>query len=226
MEDVLDLYAEPEDPKRPRVCVDERPYQLISETRQPLPGKPGRPQRYDYEYTREGTCNLFMFVQPHVGWRHVQVTDRRTKADFAPCMKDLVDLHVPDADCIRVILDHLNTHTPAVRYEAFEPAEARRIICKLSFTLRPSTAVGSTWRKSSSPSWPGSAWIAGCRTRPRSVRKWRPGRRNATPSTRRSTGASRLTRRVQNWSTFIHHNQCGKVLVLKVPEKGGLTVGA
>jgi DDE superfamily endonuclease len=137
MEDVLDLYAEPEDPKRPRVCFDECPYQLVSETRQPLPGKPGRPQRYDYEYKREGTCNLFMFVQPHVGWRHVKVTDRRTKADFAQCMKDLVDLHFPDAELIRVTLDNLNTHTPAALYEAFEPAEARRIIRKLEFHHTP-----------------------------------------------------------------------------------------
>lgn len=137
MEDVLDLYAEPEDPKRPRVCFDECPYQLISETRQPLPGKPGRPPHYDYEYKREGTCNLFMFVQPHVGWRHVKVTDRRTKADFAQCMKDLVDLHFPDADRIRVTLDNLNTHTPAALYEAFEPAEARRIIRKLEFHHTP-----------------------------------------------------------------------------------------
>lgn len=137
MEDVLDLYAEPEDAKRPRVCFDECPYQLISETRQPLPGKPGRPQRYDYEYKREGTCNLFMLVQPHVGWRHVKVTKRRTKADFAQCMKDLVDLHFPDADLIRVILDNLNTHTPAALYQAFEPAEARRIIRKLEFHHTP-----------------------------------------------------------------------------------------
>jgi len=137
MEDVLDLYAEPDDPKRPRVCFDECPYQLISETRQPLPAKPGRPQRYDYEYQREGTCNLFMFVQPHVGWRHVEVTDRRTKVDFAQCMKDLVDLHFPDAQLIRVVLDNLNTHTPAALYEAFEPAEARRIIRKLEFHYTP-----------------------------------------------------------------------------------------
>ena len=137
MEDVLDLYAEPEDPQRPRVCFDECPYQLISEVRQPLPARPGRPSRYDYEYKREGTCNLFMFVQPHVGWRHVQITDRRTKLDFAQCMKDLVDLHFPDAELIRVVLDNLNTHTPAALYEAFEPAEARRIIRKLEFHYTP-----------------------------------------------------------------------------------------
>ena len=137
MEDVLDLYAEPVDPKRPRVCFDECPYQLISEVRQPLPAKPGYPLRYDYEYKREGTCNLFMFVRPETGWRHVEVTDRRTKQDFAHCMKDLVDRYFPEAEIIRVVLDNLNTHTPAALYEAFEPAEARRIIRKLEFHHTP-----------------------------------------------------------------------------------------
>jgi hypothetical protein len=137
MEDVLDLYAEAEDPLRPRVCFDECPYQLLSETRLPLPVQPGRARRYDYEYRREGTCNLFMFVQPHTGWRFVKVTDRRTKLDFAQCMKDLVDVHFPEAEVIRVVLDQLNTHTPAALYEAFEPAEARRIIRKLAFHYTP-----------------------------------------------------------------------------------------
>ena len=137
MEDVLDLYAEPEDPLRPRVCFDECPYQLLSETRRPVPVKPGRAARYDYEYRREGTCNLFVFVQPHTGWRHVKVTDRRTKQDFAQCMKDLVDVHFPEAKVVRVVLDQLNTHTPAALYAAFEPDEARRIIRKLEFHHTP-----------------------------------------------------------------------------------------
>jgi hypothetical protein len=137
MEDVLDLYAEPDDPLRPRVCFDECPYQLLSEVRRPLPVQPGRAARYDYEYRREGTCNLFLFVQPHTGWRHVKVTDRRTKQDFAQCMKDLVDVHFPEAEAIRVVLDQLNTHTPAALYETFEPAEARRIIRKLEFRHTP-----------------------------------------------------------------------------------------
>jgi hypothetical protein len=137
MEDVLDLYAEPDDPLRPRVCFDECPYQLLSETRRPVPVKPGRAARYDYEYRREGTCNLFVFVQPHTGWRHVKVTDRRTKLDFAQCMKDLVDVHFPEAKVVRVVLDQLNTHTPAALYEAFEPDEARRIIRKLEFHHTP-----------------------------------------------------------------------------------------
>lgn len=137
MEDVLDLYAEAENPLRPRVCFDECPYQLLSETRRPVPVQPGRAARYDYEYRREGTCNLFVFVQPHVGWRHVKVTERRTKQDFAHCMKDLVDVHFPQAEVIRVVLDQLNTHTPAALYEAFEPDEARRIIRKLEFHHTP-----------------------------------------------------------------------------------------
>jgi len=137
MEDVLDLYAEPEDPRRPRVCFDECPYQLIREVRHPLPGKPGQPERYDYEYKREGTCNLFLFVRPHTGWRHVKVTQRRTIQDFAQCMKDLVDIHFPDAEVIRVVLDNLNTHTPAALYQAFEPTEARRIVRKLEFHYTP-----------------------------------------------------------------------------------------
>jgi hypothetical protein len=123
MEDVLDLYAEPEEPQYPVVCFDESPYQLISEVRQPVPAAPGQPVRYDYEYRREGTCNLFMFVQPLVGWRHVKVTDRRTAQDFAHCMKDLVDSHFPQATLISVVLDNL--------------AEARRMLRKLDFRYTP-----------------------------------------------------------------------------------------
>jgi len=137
MEDVLDLYAEHEDPQRPRVCFDECPYQLISEVRQVVPAQPGKRERHDYEYKREGSCNLFLFVRPHVGWRHVKVTERRTSKDFAQCMKDLVDVHFPEATVIRVVLDNLNTHTPAALYQAFEPAEARRIARKLEFHYTP-----------------------------------------------------------------------------------------
>jgi len=137
MEDVLDLYAEPDDPLRPRVCFDECPYQMVSETRVPLPARPGQRERYDYEYKREGTCNLFMFAQPERGWRHVVVTERRTARDFAQCMKDLVDVYYPDAQVIRVVLDNLNTHTLAALYDAYEPAEARRIVRKLEFHYTP-----------------------------------------------------------------------------------------
>jgi transposase len=137
MEDILDLYAEPYDPRYPVVCFDESPYQLVSEVRQPLPIAPGRSVRYDYEYSREGTCNLFMFLQPLQGWRHIKVTARRTAQDFAYCMQDLVDHHFPKAQVISVVLDNLNTHTPAALYETFAPAEARRILRKLDFRYTP-----------------------------------------------------------------------------------------
>jgi DDE superfamily endonuclease len=137
MEDVLDLYAEPYDPQYPVVCFDESPYQLVSEVRQPVLAAPGHPVRYDYEYRREGICNLFMFVQPLRGWRHVKVTDRRTAQDFAHCMQELVDSHFPQATLISVVLDNLNTHTPAALYETFAPAEARRLLQKLDFRYTP-----------------------------------------------------------------------------------------
>jgi hypothetical protein len=137
MEDILDLYAQPEDSNAPRVCFDECPYQLLDEVREPLPPQPGKPAREDCEYEREGTCNLFLFLEPHLGWRHVEVTRRRTKQDFAHAMKDLVEVHFPDAPLIRVVLDNLNTHTPASLYETFEPEEARRILRRLEFHYTP-----------------------------------------------------------------------------------------
>jgi hypothetical protein len=137
MEDLLDLYEEPYDPRRPLVCFDELPYQLVSEVRQPLPLRPGQPERYDYEYRREGVCNLFLFFEPLRGWRHVEVTERRTAQDFAHQMRALVDEYLPDAAVIRLVVDNLNIHTPAALYEAFPPAEARRIAAKLEFHYTP-----------------------------------------------------------------------------------------
>lgn len=140
MEDVLELYAEPYDPRHPVVCFDERPYQLLSEVRTPLPVRAGQPARYDYEYRREGTANLFLLFQPLRGWRHVEVTERRTSLDFAHQMKALVDRHFPAAEQIRVVLDNLSTHTPWALYEAFEPAEARRLVRQLDFHHTPKHA--------------------------------------------------------------------------------------
>lgn len=137
MEDVLDVYGQPYDPTCPVVTFDERPVQLISETRLPIPAEPGQLARYDYEYKREGTANLFEFFQPLAGWRHVKVTLRRTKIDFAHCMKDLVDVHFPDAVKIKIVLDNLNTHDISSLYEAFEPAEALHIARKLEFHFTP-----------------------------------------------------------------------------------------
>jgi hypothetical protein len=140
MEDVLDVYARAYDPCRPVVCFDEKLVQLIMEVRQPVPLQPGRPARYDYEYKRNGTCNLFVFYQHRAGWRHVWVTDQRTKIDFAHCMRLLVDVLFPNADKIIIVLDNLNTHSPASLYEAFEPAEAKRILDRLEFHPTPKHA--------------------------------------------------------------------------------------
>jgi len=137
MEDVLDVYEEPYDPNRPVVCFDEMPYQMVAETRTPLPRKPGRPQRYDYEYERKGTTNLFAFFEPKRRWRHLDVTERRTAVDFAEAMRRLADEHYPEAERVRVVLDNLNTHTPASLYKAFEPQEAPRLLRRLEFRHTP-----------------------------------------------------------------------------------------
>jgi DDE superfamily endonuclease len=140
MEDVLDLYDEPYDPKRPVICFDETPYQLIEEVRKPLPPEPNQPERYDFEYKRNGSVNLFAFFQPLAGWRHIEVTQRRTKVDFALQMKNLVDIYYSEAEVIRLVVDNLNIHNPAALYEVFEPQEARRIIQKLEFHYTPKHA--------------------------------------------------------------------------------------
>jgi hypothetical protein len=137
MEDVLDLYAEPYDVQQPVVCFDETSKQLIAETRPALPACPGQVERIDYEYERNGTRNLFMMVEPLAGWRHVEVTEQRTKVDFAHVMQYLVDAVYPQATCIRVVMDNLNTHCPAALYEAFPPEEARRLLRKLDFHYTP-----------------------------------------------------------------------------------------
>ncbi len=142
MEDILDLYHEPYDPKRPMVGMDETSKQLIGETRSRIRGKAGRVERYDYEYERNGVSNIFMFFEPLGEWRHVKVTDRRTKTDWAHCMQELVDIHYPKAEVIKVVMDNLNTHSPAAFYEVFEPSEARRILSKLEFHNTP---VHGSW---------------------------------------------------------------------------------
>lgn len=140
MEDVLDLYGEAYDPERPVVCFDEKSLQLLAETRPPLPVAPGEPARHDYEYQRQGTANIFISVEPLAGWRQVTVTEQRTKVDFAIEMQQLVDVHFPQAKCIRVVLDNLNTHKPASLYDAFAPAEANRIRHRLELHYTPKHA--------------------------------------------------------------------------------------
>jgi hypothetical protein len=140
MEDVLDLYAETPDPERPVVCFDESPVQLIGEVRQPIPAAPGQHERYDCEYRRNGTVNLFVMLDVHRPWRKVKVTERRAAGDYAQCMRELADVHYPDAACIRVVQDNLSTHSAGALYEAFSPAEARRILRRLEFHYTPKHA--------------------------------------------------------------------------------------
>ena len=137
MEDTLDVYRRPYDPRHPQVCLDETSKQLLADAREPLPMHAGRVEREDYEYKREGVANLFLWCEPLANRRHVEVTDRRTKVDWAQVVKDLVDVHYPDAERIVLVMDNLNTHTPASLYEALDPAEAKRIADKLEIHYTP-----------------------------------------------------------------------------------------
>ncbi len=137
MEDVLELYAEPPDPHRPVVCVDERPYQLVGEVTPPEPCGPGQPAREDYEYERKGTCNLFLAFCPGQAHRHVEVTERRTAVDFAHFVQEVVEEQFPDAEQVRLVVDNLNTHTPASLYKAFAPERARRLARKIEWHYTP-----------------------------------------------------------------------------------------
>lgn len=137
MEDVLEVYHRPHDRKRPMVCFDEGSKQQLKETRLPLPTRVGSVAKYDYEYERNGTSNMFVFFAPLESWRHIKVTDRRTMIDFAHSMRDLVDIHFPEAEKIVLVMDNLNTHKFASLYHAFAPAEARRIIEKLEIHYTP-----------------------------------------------------------------------------------------
>lgn len=137
MEDVLAVYHRPYDEKRPLVCLDEASKQLIGETVQPLPAEPGQPERFDYEYVRNGTANLFMISEPLLGWRAVQVTERRTAKDFAAVVRWLVEEVHPEAERVVLVVDNLNTHKPASLYEAFPPEQARRIIERLEIHYTP-----------------------------------------------------------------------------------------
>jgi len=137
MEDVLSVYKRPHDPKRPVVCMDEMPRQLIREVRTPLPIEPGKPKRHDYHYKRNGVVNLFMFFEPLAGWRTVMVREQRTKIDWARCMKRLLDKHYPDAEKVILVMDNLNTHGLSSFYEAFAPEEACRLAQRLEIHYTP-----------------------------------------------------------------------------------------
>lgn len=142
MEEVLDLYAEPPDPQHPLVCVDEKPVVLPAPTRPSLPPSPGHPAREDYAYTHVGTANAFLLVAPHVGWRHAEITERRTQSEYAHCLRWLVDEAFPEASRIRLVQDHLATHDPASLYATCPPAEAHRIRQRLEFQYTP---VHGSW---------------------------------------------------------------------------------
>jgi hypothetical protein len=137
MEDVLEVYHRPYDPKRPVVCLDEQPTQLVGETRQPIAVQPGQPARYDYEYERLGSATNFMITEPLAGWRKVNVRKTKTAIDLAHEIKELLDVDYPDAETVVLVWDNLNTHTPASLYKAFEPAEARRLLERLEIHYTP-----------------------------------------------------------------------------------------
>jgi DDE superfamily endonuclease len=137
MEDVLDVYTRPYDPRFPQVCMDETHTQLLGEVRDPLPATPGRVARHDPEYERGGVANLFLIGEPLRGWRQVSVTERRTGVDWAQCVREMVDVHYPDAEKVVLVLDQLNTHTTASLYEAFAPTEAKRVADRLDIHYTP-----------------------------------------------------------------------------------------
>ena len=167
MEDVLEVYKRPYDPKRPQVCLDETSKQLVGETRTPVPVAPGQEARYDHEYRRNGVANLFMIFEPLAGKRRVKVTERRTKKDWAVCVREVVDEMYPDAERIVLVMDNLNTHTPASLYDAFPPAEAKRIADKLEIHYTPKHGSWLDMAEIELTSWGGSAWTAASTT-------WKP----------------------------------------------------
>jgi len=137
MEDILDLYQRPYNPKVPVVCQDEKPVQLVSDKREPLPVKPGHPKKVDYEYKREGVANIFLFSESLAGWRKVNVRQQRTGQDWAQEIKDLLDIHYPDAEKVCLVCDNLNTHKLGSLYETFAPEEARRLARRLEIHYTP-----------------------------------------------------------------------------------------
>ena len=211
MEDVLDLYAEPYDPQRPVVCFDETSTQLLADISEPLPAKPGRPKREDYEYRREGTRNLFLACEPLAGWRHVAVTQRRTTEDFAHQMRWLVDEAYPDVPVIRMVLDNLNTHRKASLYQTFPAAEARRIAKRLEFHYTPKHGSwlniacpgGGRGRRSSSASSPAVVSDSVSQTKQPSAGKSTPWSWSGTKLKPASTGSSASSMPAPNSIAFI-----------------------
>ena len=217
MEDVLDLYAEAPDPKRPVVCFDESPVQLIGEVRQPIPAEPGQLERYDCEYRRNGTVNLFVCIDVHRPWRKVKVTERRAAEDYAQCMRELTDVHYPDAESIRVVQDNLSTPRPVPFMRHSRPPKPGEFCAAWSFTTPPSTPAGSTWSRSRSACSAASAWTAKSTTPSASSAKSPHGNDNETPPAPASNGCSQPTKPAPKWAAPIpshpkSHNHCAEVL--------------
>ncbi len=198
MEDVLEVYHRQYGDNEVLVCLDETSEQQVKETRLPRPGRPGAAGIYDYEYERNGVSNLFMLFAPLEGWRRVEVTDRRTKADWARVVRQLVDEDYADKDRIVLVMDNLNTHHPASLYQAFEPAEARRIAERWRSTTLPSMAVGWIWPRLKSGCWPGNAWTAVFPTKALCGGRWERGSSSATGTRYGWTGASPPRMRASN----------------------------
>ena len=225
MEDVLDLYAEAPDPKRPVVCFDESPVQLIGEVRQPIPAEPGQLERYDYEYRRNGTVNLFVVLDAHRPWRKVKVTERRAAEDYAQCMRELVDVHYPDAECIRVVQDNLSTHTAGALYEASRPPKPGASCAAWSSTTPPSTPAGSTWSRSRSASCAASAWTAESTIQSASSAKSPHGNDSETPPRPHQMDVHNRTKPAPKWAAPIRHlpkshNHCAEVLAASCASDG------
>jgi len=220
MEDVLDLYAEPPDPKRPVVGFDESPTQLIGEARQPIPAAPGRPERFDYQYRRNGVVNLFVFLDAHRSWRRVKVTSHRTADDFALCMRELVDVDFPEAERIRVVLDNLSTHTAAALYARFPPAEARRVLRRLEFHYTPKHASWLNMVEIEIGVLKGNVSIAASKAPTGSLPRSTSGSLSETKAALESTGCSPPTRPEPKWRVPIpiprskNHNLRAEELVV------------
>ena len=202
MEDVLAVYTRPRDPDCPLVCLDETSKQLLAETRVPIPMKAGRPARFDYEYERNGTANLFMMFAPLEGWRHVKVTDRHTAVEYAHVLKELADVHFANAKTVVLVQDNLNIHAKASLYEAFPAPKPGAWSSASNGTTPQSTAAGSTWPSPNSASYRPSASTAASPTSKPSSKKSPLGSMTAMPTTPSPTGTSPPPTHASNSNTY------------------------
>ena len=190
MQDVLEVYQRPYDERRPMVAMDEVPKQLVAELRLPIAARPGQPRRVDYEYRRNGTANIFMLFEPLAARRRVKVTERRTKVDWAYLIRDLVDVHYPEAEIVVLVMDNLNTHAKASLYEAFEPKDAKRIADKLEIHYTPKHGSWLNVAESELSVMAGNVWAGESQTSRPWHTKLRHGSKDETKKPSRSTGSS------------------------------------